>query len=126
MSKTPHLSEKFRISWYLQCAWKDFNSIVMDPLSALGLAANILQFVDFTSKLFSAGYNLHKAGSTHLELDLGQVVDDLGDVARHLTSSLCPPGMQGALNSDDQASTSLLLLYMLYLISGLRRYRAWL
>lgn len=75
---------------------------VMDPVSAFGLAANILQFIDLTSKLFSAGYQLHQAGTSQLELDLGLVIRDLGDVTRGLNVSLRPPGVNVVLNADDQ------------------------
>lgn len=74
----------------------------MDPISALGLAANILQFVDFASKLFSAGYQLHHAGTSQQELDLGLVVRDLGDVSRNLRTALNPARAPVALSSDDQ------------------------
>ena len=76
--------------------------VVMDPISALSLAANILQFIDFTSKLFSAGYQMHQAGTSQLELDLGLVVRDLGDASRNLKASLNPPGVHVVLTSDDQ------------------------
>jgi seryl-tRNA synthetase len=39
----------------------------MDPLSALGLAANIVQFVDFGSKLLSGAYELRNSPNGQLE-----------------------------------------------------------
>jgi hypothetical protein len=45
----------------------------MDPLTALGLAANIIQFVDFAAKLISAGSHIHKTGTSQSEIDLGSV-----------------------------------------------------
>jgi hypothetical protein len=39
----------------------------MDPLSALGLASNIVQFVDFTSKLISTARGLYKGTSGTIE-----------------------------------------------------------
>jgi hypothetical protein len=79
--------------------------VIMDPLSALSLAANILQFIDFTSKLFAAGAQLHQLGTHQLELDLGPVARDLGDVTRKLIVSLNPPGVKTALTSDDQVGS---------------------
>lgn len=83
----------------------------MDPLGALGLAANILQFIDFTSKLFTAGSQLHHLGTSQLELDLGPVAQDLGDVTRTLIVSLNPPGVHTVLTSDDQVGPRFLSLF---------------
>ena len=80
----------------------------MDPISAFGLAANVLQFIDFASKLFSAGYQMHQAGTSQLSLDLGLVVRDLGDLSRNLNTSLNSPGVPVALASDDQVRTHFL------------------
>ncbi|KAH6672603.1 hypothetical protein B0J14DRAFT_514181 [Halenospora varia] len=41
----------------------------MDPLTALSLAGNVIQFVDFGSKLLSQGYELYKSTGGRLELD---------------------------------------------------------
>lgn len=41
----------------------------MDPLTALSLAGNIIQFVDFGTKLLSQGYELYKSTGGKLEVD---------------------------------------------------------
>lgn len=40
--------------------------MVMDPLSALSLAATIVQLVDFTSKIVSKGYHIYNTTDTAL------------------------------------------------------------
>ena len=57
----------------------------MDPISALGVAANIIAFVDFGSKLFSAIYH---SGKTAQHADLNYVVRDLRNISSDLTTSL--------------------------------------
>lgn len=41
----------------------------MDPLTALSLAGNVIQFVDFGSKLLSQGYALYKSSRGRLDMD---------------------------------------------------------
>jgi hypothetical protein len=51
----------------------------MDPLTAVSLAATVLQFVDFGSKIVSKGYHLYKAadGSLSENEQLAYVITDL-------------------------------------------------
>jgi len=61
----------------------------MDPVSALGLAAGVVQLVDFTSKLLSKGYKLYQSADGALEEHVA-----LGDVAlnlRELSKELATP-----------------------------------
>lgn len=48
--------------------------MVVDPLTALGLASNILQLIDFGGQVLSKGRELHRSASGHLvehqELDV--------------------------------------------------------
>ena len=37
--------------------------MVLDPFTAIGLAGNIVQFVDYTSKLISSTYEIYKSGT---------------------------------------------------------------
>lgn len=39
----------------------------MDPLTALGLASNIVQFVDFASKLISQSHEIYQSADGALE-----------------------------------------------------------
>jgi hypothetical protein len=58
----------------------------MDPLTALSLAGNIVQFVDFSSKLLSAGRELYKSttGSLTVNDEIELVTSDLLAIARKL------------------------------------------
>jgi phage terminase small subunit len=74
----------------------------MDPLTALGLASNIVQFVDFTSKLISATHSLYEstsgAKSEHLELET------LAKTLRSLADDAAPPS-QGMTNFSTEDAT---------------------
>jgi hypothetical protein len=76
----------------------------MDPLPAFGLAANVLQFVEFASKLFSAAYEVHHAGAPAASLDLSLVVNDLGQLNVKLKDSLRDVGTSATVNEDDRVS----------------------
>jgi phosphate uptake regulator len=41
----------------------------MEPLTALSLAGNVIQFIDFSSKLFSQGCELYKSTEGRLAVD---------------------------------------------------------
>ncbi|KAL6713126.1 hypothetical protein ACLMJK_009247 [Lecanora helva] len=75
----------------------------MDLVTALGLAANVFQFVDFASKLFSAAYEIHHAGASTANLDVSLVANDLSGLNVNLKSSLKRTDEQIALSEDDQA-----------------------
>jgi hypothetical protein len=53
----------------------------MDPLTAASLAANVVQFVDFASKLISHGYEIYKSttGATQENTDIEQLTTNLKD-----------------------------------------------
>ncbi|OCL14115.1 hypothetical protein AOQ84DRAFT_281775 [Glonium stellatum] len=63
--------------------------MVLDPLSALGLCGNIVQFIDFGAKLISKSTELYKSasGASAENLDLALIADDL----RALSESLADP-----------------------------------
>jgi len=58
----------------------------MDPFSALGLAGNIVQFVDFSSKLISAGVEIYKStdGISQRNMELIEVFEDLNSITEAL------------------------------------------
>src|SRR4051794_32273960 len=66
----------------------------MEPLSAIGLAGNIIQFVDFGAKVVSIAAEIHKSSTgslrEHEELDL--VVKDLEQQCSTLNSALRASG----------------------------------
>lgn len=71
----------------------------MDPLTAFGLAANVLQFIDFTSKLFVLGMEIYRVGESVRNLNLGLVVDDLNSLSLKLKNDTRP--LSSATPSED-------------------------
>jgi len=60
--------------------------MVLDPISALSLAAAVVQFVDFSSKLVSKGYHLYHSvgGALPQNLELEAVASELSQLATRL------------------------------------------
>ena len=52
---------------------------MLDPLSALGLAGNVVQFVDFSNKLFSYSIELYRSanGALTANQEIKRVITDL-------------------------------------------------
>ena len=77
----------------------------MDALTAIGLAANILQFIDFGIKLVSKGNQIYRSGDGTLpeNHDLAVVTNDLLLIQTKLTKHLRPQGLSSCLDEDDQA-----------------------
>jgi len=59
---------------------------MLDPFSALGLAGNIVQFVDFSAKLVSGGVELYRSadGALPKNAELKATVTDLSSITRKL------------------------------------------
>jgi hypothetical protein len=75
----------------------------MDPVTALSLAAAVVQFVDFGSEILSEAKQIHEAGSSTGVSDLDKVTQDLMDANRRLKASLSPtPTSGGAADSNVQ------------------------
>lgn len=92
----------------------------MNPLTALGLAANIFQFVEFTGKLASAGYEIHHTGASTTELDSRLVTNDLNRLNVNLRASIKGVGAQTSLSEDDQVMYSKLAKTSTLIIAGTR------
>ena len=62
----------------------------MDPLTAVSLASNIVQFVDLGCKILSGAYEVYRSseGSTAEDLDLTRVVNDLDTVTTKLAAGI--------------------------------------
>jgi len=56
----------------------------MDPLTALGLAASIAQFIDFGAELISQSKEIAEAGSSVSVAHLSAVTSDLIDINKNL------------------------------------------
>lgn len=54
--------------------------MVLEPLSAISLAGNVVQFIDLCSKLLAEGWELYRssAGATALNLELEKTAESLG------------------------------------------------
>lgn len=78
---------------------------MLDPLSALGLAASIVQFVDFASKLLSEGHDIYRFGSNQENVMLEDAVTHLITINNNLRALLRPhPLVLGCLDRDEQVS----------------------
>ncbi|KAI4921490.1 hypothetical protein J4E85_008835 [Alternaria conjuncta] len=76
----------------------------MEAIAGLSLAANILQVIDFTSKVLSTGNQIRQSGSTVQNLDLERVVEDFTALNERITSCARPnPASSGPLAQDSQA-----------------------
>lgn len=78
----------------------------MDPysLAAIGLAGNIVQFIDFGAKLLSKASQIRKDGSTAENIHLGAVTKDLARYADSLSSAiLSQPREKHILGEDETA-----------------------
>ena len=74
----------------------------MDPISALGLAGNIIQFIDFGCKLFSKTKAIYKDGSLTESIDMQVVTDDLRQYSEKLRQGLQSSGTQQLGFSEDE------------------------
>ena len=80
----------------------------MDPLSALSLAGNVLQFIDFGTKLFSKAGELYKStvGSLAANDQLELVTADLRALVSKLRQSLSSEETQGETVQEDKETWS--------------------
>jgi hypothetical protein len=108
----------------------------MDPITALGIAGSIVQFVDFGIKVVSKGNKIYHSGdgTTAENHDLETVVTDLILIQTRLRQSLIPLDAAGLLNEDDQALVHLsatsnevasALLERLKKVKAQGRFRRW-
>lgn len=75
----------------------------MEAIAGLSLAANILQVVDFTTKIFSTANEFRKAGSTVQNHELEVVVRDLTALNERTKLWARPnPASSGPLEKDSQ------------------------
>jgi hypothetical protein len=76
----------------------------MDPLTALSVAASVVQFVDYGTKLLSKGRELYKSanGALSENIELEEASSRLKLLSSDLQTSLRGGG-QGPVNEQDQA-----------------------
>ena len=63
----------------------------MDPVTALGVAGNVITFVDLGTRIFSASRQVFRKGQVEEHIDFELVVEDLGKVSQDLEKSLRSP-----------------------------------
>jgi hypothetical protein len=75
----------------------------MEALAAFGLAANVLQVVDFAQKLLSAGRQIYQAGSTVEHDEIEVAVKDFTVLNKRLKTWARPDASAlGPLTEDAQ------------------------
>jgi uncharacterized protein Yka (UPF0111/DUF47 family) len=62
----------------------------MDPITAVGFAASILNFVDYSHKVVTGTIEVFKSGKTSKNGHISEVISDLNDAAKDLAK--VPPG----------------------------------
>lgn len=77
----------------------------MEALAALGLACNVVQLIDFSSKVLSESREIYKSGKGSSEdvLSTKLVAEDIDALTATLQGSLRDISKQGPLNAADQA-----------------------
>jgi len=79
----------------------------MDPITALGLAANVAQFIEFGLGIVSKGQQLYRAGSTVYHTTLQSVASDLELLTSELQRNLKTVTASKPLGIDDEALKTL-------------------
>lgn len=80
----------------------------MDPLTALGLAGNIVQFIDFSCKILSDSYEIYRAGSTSEHEEINFIATDLSTLADRIQHGLgSASGLNGPINANEQVGNFL-------------------
>ena len=82
----------------------------MEPLTAVGLAANIVQFVTFGINIVSKGNQIYRSqdGDLPKNREIENVTKDLQQLQGKLRSSIGPHDLSNTMTEDDQALKALL------------------
>lgn len=75
----------------------------MDPLTALGLASNVIQVVDFSIQLVSKGVEIYKDGSLAENIDAEEITQSLKGLNGKLQRSVQDSTCGGPLSEADQS-----------------------
>ena len=79
----------------------------MEPLTALGLAASVAQFIDFGSKLVGKTREIARAGSSVSVADLSTLTSDIIDINKSLDNGISLVKAQNLiLTKEEQVSVS--------------------
>jgi hypothetical protein len=78
---------------------------MLDPFTALNIAAAVVQFVDFGSKILSDSYAIYKSSSTSEHEDIKSITTDLATLTDRIRHGLEPvSGPDGPSKPHDQVS----------------------
>lgn len=80
---------------------------MLDPLSALGLASNVIQLVDFASRLVKKGTEIHLRGETVDNARLEAVTVNLVHQSKNITTSVGRAGLPSAPRSQEEKVVNL-------------------
>jgi len=83
--------------------------MVLEPLSSISLAGNVIQFIDFCSKLLAEGWELYRSssGATGLNLELEKAAETLGQFYDRINSCFeSRIGARGGQPSADKGTKS--------------------
>ncbi|KAF8862787.1 hypothetical protein BDZ45DRAFT_183438 [Acephala macrosclerotiorum] len=99
---------------------------MLDPFSALGLASNIVQFVDFASELVSGSVELYRSadGTSKRNVELASITSDLKSISSSLKSADHDEGQIPALSKQCKTLADQ-LLGMLQDLAVKGRHRRW-
>lgn len=75
---------------------------MLDPLSALGLASNVIQLVDFSARLVKKGTEIHLRGETVDNARLQDVTVNLAHQSKNITASLGRSGLPNTPRSQEE------------------------
>ncbi|KAK6595017.1 hypothetical protein H4I96_10748 [Botrytis cinerea] len=73
----------------------------MDPLTALSIAGNIMQFLDFSCKLISGVQEIYQNGRLDVHTETQKVVEDLSKFSSEMSISIQSDGTTRALTQNE-------------------------
>lgn len=81
----------------------------MDPLSALGVACAVTQFIDFGAEVLSKGYEISKSvdGATESNSEVEAITADIENLSERISKSLLLQPRLGPTNANDVALTKM-------------------
>jgi hypothetical protein len=77
----------------------------MDPLTAIGIASNILSFIDFSAKLIAGAHDVYNSasGTTEEAVDAAHIINDFESLSRRLGFPQSSARIGAAATDDDKA-----------------------
>jgi len=73
----------------------------MDPLTALSVAGNVIQFVDFASKIVSGTRELYEGGRLAVRYQTQKAIEDLSKFSTEMSTSIQNDGTTRVLTANE-------------------------